>query len=389
MLTLSMKNFQSIRKSHLDVSGITCIVGSNNSGKTAHIRALRALVLNHSNDDFIHSGSDSFFIGLQFAGKDGKPQEVVYGRKESPLYRINGEAFRKVNRRSLSEVSGRGDFLVMEAGGGKALPQFAFQGEAAFPFSFSEGAVYEVFAGFLGVEALEELLRDRKKQVAFLKDESEKQKRDCERYADSVAQKEAYLKRFPSLDELCKMQARFEGDMQALRIHLRAKEILTALDSARSSLKAQQAKEQELARAHKGLLERWHKFNICMQDYLRAEYAAGCLLDRRKEIAARKARLGALQSFNLDTSVVDRLKLCKEYKASRDFYFKSQKFHLVDKMEPHYWIKVWRTASEYLKERQNLSGVLEEFAENGIRLAGIKAQLVGKACPLCGQVVRV
>ncbi len=61
---LQVNNFQRISEVDIDLGSITLIVGPNGSGKTAILRALKALCFNRRGDDFIRKGGDESMVLL-------------------------------------------------------------------------------------------------------------------------------------------------------------------------------------------------------------------------------------------------------------------------------------------------------------------------------------
>jgi len=385
MVQVSLKNFQSIEQSRLECSGITCIVGSNNSGKTAHIRALRALVLNQSGDDFVRAGAKSFFVGLRFDASDGKRQEVVYARDDSPFYRINGETYRKINRRSLNEVTGRKDFLVMDVGGAKALPQFIFQGQEAFPFSLSEGGVYEVFADFLGVEGLEELLREQKKAIADKRVLCDKQKIECELLSDAADKKAAQLRRYPPEPELVRLQADFASAFEALRKCVRARDVSNELCATKGMAGQSERRLEDISRKCQDLSERLilYKGTDGRLSSLRKIQAS--VRESRGALAKKGALLEACASADTGVGSVVKLKACREYQAClASLEAANAALKRIPDVSP-----IWQGASvlslarEYQKILGKLAAAKQGLADVSARLQELLEK--SKICPTCGQ----
>jgi len=382
---VSLKNFQSIERSRLECSGITCIVGSNNSGKTAHIRSLRALVLNQSGDDFVRAGAESFFVGLRFDASDGKQQEIVYAREDSPFYRINGETYKKVNRRSLNEVTGRSDFLVMDIGGAKVLPQFVFQGQEAFPFSLSEGGVYEVFAEFLGVEGLEELLRERKKAIADKRALCDKQGIECELLSDAVDKKAADIKRYPPEAELVRLQTEFASTFESLRKHIKARDISTDLCTTKATEEHRKKCLEDITSKYQDLSENLALYKGTEERLLALRKIKSSIQDYKGALAKNEVLFKACSSVDISSGNVVKLKVSREYQTCFVSLEKASRAlkHFPDSISILKSISVLSLAREYRKTLSNLVAAKQELTATSTRLQ----ELIEKSnfCPTCGQ----
>jgi len=64
---IEIKNFQSLVEARLELAGFNCVVGDSNSGKSAFIRALHAIVSARTGNDFITVGATETFVQLEFA----------------------------------------------------------------------------------------------------------------------------------------------------------------------------------------------------------------------------------------------------------------------------------------------------------------------------------
>mgnify|MGYP001559044972 CR=1 FL=1 len=91
MLThVRVQNFQSLKELDIACAPVTFVIGPGNVGKSALIRAIRAVVENATGDDFIRQGTKGCKVELTF--KDG----VLLWEKESGkggTYTLNGQPF--------------------------------------------------------------------------------------------------------------------------------------------------------------------------------------------------------------------------------------------------------------------------------------------------------
>lgn len=92
MLTLKIKDFQSIKEAQVKVSGFTVLVGRSNLGKSALVRAFRAATSNAPGDSFVRHGAK--YSEVQIDG----PDFTIEWRKGSGYndFKVNGEDFYSV-----------------------------------------------------------------------------------------------------------------------------------------------------------------------------------------------------------------------------------------------------------------------------------------------------
>lgn len=88
-----VKNFQSIADTTLELGGLTVLVGPGDAGKSAILRALRALCLNDASDDDIRHGEKRATVTL--TDEDGTVIEWWKERGVGGCYRAFGKEFTK------------------------------------------------------------------------------------------------------------------------------------------------------------------------------------------------------------------------------------------------------------------------------------------------------
>lgn len=120
---VKIKDFQSIEKADLEISGFTVITGKNNSGKSAVQRAIRGVFQNTRGHAFVRHGKPHSEVSLSF--EDGNSVTWLKGKKENK-YIINGKEFDKVGSGTPEELD---DFMIqpIKAGGREIWSQFAPQ----------------------------------------------------------------------------------------------------------------------------------------------------------------------------------------------------------------------------------------------------------------------
>lgn len=123
MILISVRNFQSIEHSAIEVDGFTVVTGPNNSGKTALMRAVRGVFTNAKGTSFVRYGTDACEVAVEF--DDG--QRVVWEKgKLTNRYTVNGKILDKVGSGVPPEVEALGIFPIT-AGNQLVWPQIAPQ----------------------------------------------------------------------------------------------------------------------------------------------------------------------------------------------------------------------------------------------------------------------
>jgi len=123
MTEITIKNFQSVASAKFSVDGFTLIIGKNNIGKSAIIRAINAALINQTGSDFIREGTKMTEVSLT---RDGLNIHWNKGTKTS--YIVNGQSFTALNRSVPAPVLEAG-FKNIETGDLKINPLYAPQFE--------------------------------------------------------------------------------------------------------------------------------------------------------------------------------------------------------------------------------------------------------------------
>lgn len=124
MLRIKIEDFQSIKNADLEVDGFTVITGSNNSGKTAVIRAVRGAVSNAGGASFVRHGASHTSVSLEF--QEGGRLIWQKGDRGINRYQIDGKPFDNIGRTVPEEVERKG-IIPVQVGDKKLWPQIASQ----------------------------------------------------------------------------------------------------------------------------------------------------------------------------------------------------------------------------------------------------------------------
>lgn len=121
-MKVRVKNFQSIADAEIEIDGFTVITGSNNSGKTALIRALRGAFQNTGGNTFVRHGTDACRVEVDLGDADFSWEK---GHKIKPTYEIASKTLHP-GREIPKEITDLGVRSIV-AGGREIYPQIANQ----------------------------------------------------------------------------------------------------------------------------------------------------------------------------------------------------------------------------------------------------------------------
>lgn len=166
MILFTVNNFQSIKKAEIKVKGFTVIYGTNNSGKSALMRAVQGMFKNTQGTYFVRHGTQKTTIDADFG--DGQSLDWSKGDKIKPTYTINGGKPIYPGRAVPDEVCALGVHPIT-AGGREVWPQIAMQFDPLFLLD-QPGSVM--------AEAVADVERVGKLNAAQKKAESDKRSAD-------------------------------------------------------------------------------------------------------------------------------------------------------------------------------------------------------------------
>lgn len=239
MVKVKVKNVQSIEDATIVVEGFTTITGTNNSGKTAVMRAIKGVFTNPPASPLLRHGCAYFSVSLEF--EDGTT--VVWEKgwekpdqkgKTINRYRVNGVLIENVGSGVPPEVEALG-VRSINAASDSIWPQIAEQFDGTlFLVNKSGASVAEALSDVEKVGKLTSALRL-----------SEKDKKSCEselkiRRRDLVT-KRAELSKYEGLDSLgaviknlASRKAELDRDLELIN---RTESLNSRLVSARSRLR--------------------------------------------------------------------------------------------------------------------------------------------------------
>ena len=130
-MRVRIKNFQSIKDAEIEISGFTVITGTNNSGKTAVMRAIRGVFTNAPAGPLLRRGEAYLSVTIHFDDGNTVTWEKGWEKpdrkgKTVNRYIVNGKTLPNVGRSAPEEVRllGVGE---IRAGSDRIWPQIADQ----------------------------------------------------------------------------------------------------------------------------------------------------------------------------------------------------------------------------------------------------------------------
>ena len=165
-MRLKIRNFQSIRKAELEISGFTVITGPTNVGKTALIRAAQATFFGIPGDYFIREGET--FTGVALFDDD---LEIIWRKTKKPdpkkpsALQVNGVVHTKIGKdhMRLTEPCGIFELQTSQA---RIRPQFAMQHDSIFMLAETETTVAEVLKLLGRIDVVTTAQRNAKRDLS-------------------------------------------------------------------------------------------------------------------------------------------------------------------------------------------------------------------------------
>lgn len=138
-MKLHIENFQNIKSADIEfIPGINCIVGESNNGKTAILRAVKAIITNPSGSgSYLRHGAKSAKVELTNAG-----ETLEWIRtKSSVSYHYNGQDFPKASKQTSDDFCNLG----FARGSKGELMNLLDEWSVLFPFGYSDTELFKIF----------------------------------------------------------------------------------------------------------------------------------------------------------------------------------------------------------------------------------------------------
>jgi len=164
-MKIKIKDFQSLKNVELNVEGLTILTGSNNTGKSAVVRAVSGVFNNTRGHSFVRYGEPFSSVSVRFSDTE----EVTWEKgKGTNRYTINGKVFDKVGANPPDELKDLGVYSL-KAGGKDIAPQLApqFTGQV-FLLDQAGSVIADCIADAERVVGLNKALRESEKEKRSL-----------------------------------------------------------------------------------------------------------------------------------------------------------------------------------------------------------------------------
>lgn len=162
--SLDIKNFQSISDAHLEfIPGINLILGQSNSGKTAILRAINALLSNPTYaKSFVKLGASKATVVMSYEGN-----EVIWEKplKGSTSYIVNGEENTKIGSQDLFDLLPINGFVKSES---DDIMNIEGEWNLPFPFDRTPAELFKLFENVFCVSDSATLLKSYKEEESDL-----------------------------------------------------------------------------------------------------------------------------------------------------------------------------------------------------------------------------
>lgn len=239
MDTISIRNWQSLKRVDLDLGRFTVIVGPSSSGKTALIRALRALTSNVRGSDFVSRGQraaavsarvgDSGVVLLRGEGV-GKYQVKFWNEQEGVFAE---EVFTKLN-------GGVPDLVTTTLGvPPNSAIHFAGQFDPPYLLTSSGAEVARVLGELTNVSTILEAVREANRRRAASNSQLKTRKADLDRLKTGLKDYTDVPRKLAVLEQAESQMVRVEAAEQSLS---RLRSLLTDQEVAQGILTREAAK---------------------------------------------------------------------------------------------------------------------------------------------------
>lgn len=140
MTKVKVKNFQSVKNAEFDIDGFTVIIGKNNIGKSALVRAIDAALTNRTGSEFIRLGEKQTEVSI-----DHGKLKIQWKKGSKASYKVNEEPYSALNRSVPQPLIDAG-FKKIELNNIKLSPLLASQFKPLFLIDETGSAVTEALS---------------------------------------------------------------------------------------------------------------------------------------------------------------------------------------------------------------------------------------------------
>lgn len=204
-LNLSIKNFQSIKETNLDLSGFTVITGSSNLGKSAIRRAFATVLYNDWDASYVRDGFDGAEIELE---RDGNIVKVEKEYKKNTIkkntFTVNGKSYDKMGRSNENLPDEYADFgwQPLKAQGDKYKLNIATQLEPLFMIGNSDTENTAILNNAFKMDAFERASAEAGREAKDIEKTIKVHEKDLSAKEEELKIVKGYLDRLESIKEV-------------------------------------------------------------------------------------------------------------------------------------------------------------------------------------------
>jgi len=201
-LTLSIKNFQSIKEARLDLSGFTVITGSSNLGKSAVRRAFATVIYNDWDASYIRDGYESAEIELE-RNENLIKVKKEYKKKVSKenSFCVNGKIYEKMGDGLPDEYKELG-WLALKAQGKKYKLNIATQLEPLFMIGNSDVENTTILNNAFKLDTFEKASAEAGREAKDFEKTVKVHQKDLSDKEEELRVVQRYLDRLESIKEI-------------------------------------------------------------------------------------------------------------------------------------------------------------------------------------------
>lgn len=201
-LNLSIKNFQSIKETNLDLSGFTVITGSSNLGKSAIRRAFATVLYNDWDASYVRDGFDGAEIELE---RDGNIVKVEKEYKNKVIktnsFCVNEKVYEKMGDSLPDEYKELG-WLTLKAQGKKYNLNIATQLEPLFMIGNSDTENTAILNNAFKMDAFEKASAEAGRDAKDIEKTIKVHQKDLGDKEEELRVVQSYLDRLESIKEV-------------------------------------------------------------------------------------------------------------------------------------------------------------------------------------------
>jgi len=248
--SIEIENYQSLRSVKLELGAVTTIVGPSDVGKSAFVRAVRAVLLNQRGDEFVSHGANKCRVTL---GTEQGP--IRWERANSTSYLLpDGRDFTKLAGTVPEEAAEVMGITEVPFESGRVL--LNIQSQFGLPFLIAGGATSSRFLGKLsGIDDFlaanreaYKLERDTNRNIEFLRGRRD-QVADRVRELKPVQERKLLLEEFKDDLKDFYVQAQEVKELQELARVDSTIQLANDLDGDLTSIKGEMEELKELESA--------------------------------------------------------------------------------------------------------------------------------------------